>query len=125
MSRLGSRFLPPAPRLSVVEADAADQQAAVADRPLAELIHLLVVDHELCAAFRADDGETAVAAGLAPFEDVAVGVAIALAEVRKDVLHAETEGEGKVGDAGRMWLNHGNLDFCVNGYGSGQVRRSL
>ena len=83
----------------VVDADAADEYAAVAERPLAKLVHLLVVDYELRAALRADDRETAIAARLAPLEHVTEGMAVALAEVREDVLDTETERERGIGNA--------------------------
>jgi hypothetical protein len=71
---------------------------------------LVFVDHELGTALGTDDSVATIAARLAPFHDVPVGVAVALAEMSEDPLNRGTEREDGIGDAGRTWL-HGDLYF--------------
>ena len=75
-------------------ADAAREGGAGRPHPYLKFLKLLVVEDEPSAAARAGDRAGAVAAGFAPLQEIAVGVAPAVAEMRDDRLDAGAEKGG-------------------------------
>ena len=93
--------------------DAASEGYSLRRGPSFELDQIVVIDQKAGIARRTDDRHDAVVATFAPFDEIAIGMAIAFTEMADN----RFEGRRHVGNDGAVendgWTGHDDIPLCA------------